>query len=356
MLDDYLEFMKNLPASAWKVFCYYYDNAKKISGNDDRKKFKIFFHIDVENALITVGTTRPTFFKSIKLLEELNFLTIDRTLKKHNKYKINRVEEIKIPFNEISNEDEIYKTYENIENSMRLFGMTSFRKFTKKGVSQLKELKINVPLKNYLQWFIKTKVKSKKIIDFNMGIFSCNPMLDEYKKSFHFKKYQERGKLRHRKATTEFESNELKYELVVDITNKLNEKQKVSASEMGLIKESIIAGEIFLDNKKYSVLLEFENMDKLKCSTGIVNNKECSKCFMENHLGKKQNKIDCQLLNIDWEGMYIEIGQKKNKINENDKQIINYGLKINLLDRKDNSYIINKILLEKMKNKYRGLK
>jgi len=353
MLEQYLRFMKFLPPTDWKVFCYIYNCFLKVSKNNLEEMYMKKIHIDTRHGTIETGITYPTFFKATKNLEQFKIIEIDQSIKQYNQYILIHPDKINISFD--LDVDKIGELFSNIQTSIKLFGGNTDQFIYDSKTSQmLKELKLKIaPMNIYLKWFIKNKISNKAIKNFNIGIFCCNPMISEFKKSFQYSQFLKRKVKTRNKKMFKKDSENLSNELILAIVNNENIGVRLTDDEMELLKEYLSNGKVYWNKKTYILLLEFENLEGLDCKNKKeISNKECMECY-ENKKSEYSDRIECQFVNIKWKKILDEL-QDKDFLSENEKQIIYYCHKINILIRDKDESILNEKLLQKKRGKYNG--
>jgi hypothetical protein len=295
------------------------------------------------------GTTNPTFFKAIKILEDYKFIEIDRTLKRHNKYKINKPGNVVIPHEFIDQNKEIFEIYQDIVKTLAIFGIDWNKKFDVKITNQIDNLKLKVPINRYFRWFLKHKIKTKKIKRFNFGIFSCEPMVKEYLDSFEHQKHLKRSKVRKRKLSFFEGSENLKKELLIEIVNIKKIEGGITKDESELLKEAVRNGEVFFNGKEFILLFGYEKVNFICREKGKVDNSNCLKCFEDGMNNRYINKVDCQIVNIFFKERLERILKKKNRTQE-EIAYLEYLEKINIL--KNNK--LRKNIINKIRKNYKG--
>lgn len=352
MLIDYTPYIQYFTKNTWKTFSYLFGYVYRLCKNQEDKIYDTFFYIDTKSATQEIGNSIPGFFKAVSDLESLNMIERKKleTSKNITKYRIKDIAEMKINLDQINSDIDLEKKFNIIEREIRKTKIKTNIKIDQKTTQQLKDLidDISGDLKNYLNWFISKKVSTKKIDNFNIGIFSTKGMIEEYKNSWSYKK-KERAKTLTKQSITK--EKMLDDEMLMIALNTARTGRKLNIYEAEVFSNAIREGKIYKTNSEYKLLIEFEEIENLECKNkGSLSQEECLGCWKRKRKAVYLNRVDCQILNIKWLEMLKKLKLKKLKkdLKFNDKKIIRYMREINILDNNK----LNEKFIEEIREKY----
>ena len=351
MLLDYIPFLEYFSNATWKTFSYIYFYSWNLSKKDESKMYDSWFYIDANAAIQIIGISVPGFSKAIKTLNDYNLIDKKRYEKNKNftKYKINHFSNVKFPMDEINNNTSLDEKFLLIEKELRFTKADINIKIDLKTTQQLKELLEEISdLKNYIKWFIKKKINPGRITNFNIGIFTTPSIIKEYKESWNYKKIQKVKTM----ARHSSEKNKLlDDEMLMMALDSLKTGRNLSFYESEVLRESISSGVVYTINKKYILLNEFLELEDFSCKIQKdVSNKNCIECWNRKRSPKYLNRIDCQILSMNWKEILIKLKSKKDKKDFNyiDNLFIKYIREINILNKNK----LNEEFIKSIKEKY----
>ena len=356
MIENYMKYMKHIPASAWSVFSFIYYSIYKITEGNIDLLFSDFFHVSAEQLLEWCNISRPNFFAQLKLLKRLKFLEVQRT--SVNRYKLNHPDIVAIP-DIVRVSDDIEEVFEKIMEHVNKYCKFIYS-FDETHAKKIEFLKEHVNIENFLQWFINNKLQTGKIKNFNFGIFSCDVVIKEYKHSFHYSKFLRRQQKQKRTRKHKESGNVLRNELLVEMINDINNGNRLSTEENEVLKIAITEGLVWRPKKDYVLLLDFTNMSGIICKKHIedITQSDCLTCFHKKYNKQYISRIECQLLNWNWTDLLDHLSHEKelNRLTENDKQILQYLKTIQILayDQESDLYTFEQEQIGKTGMKYRS--
>lgn len=353
MLVDYTIYVQYFSKNTWKTFSYLFGYVYRLCKNEEDKIYDTFFYIDMKSAVQEIGNSIPSFVRAISDLENFNMLEKKRLESSKNitKYRIKNINEIKINLDQINSDIALEKKFFIIEKEIEKTKININIKIEQKTIQQLKDLleEIEGDLKNYLMWFIEKKINTKKIDNFNIGIFSAEPMIKEYKNSWSYKK---KKRIKHLTKQSITKEKMLDEEMLMIALNTFKTRRKLNIYESDILQKAIKEGRVYKFNSNFHLLIEFEEIENLECrNKKIVTQKECLECWKRKRKNVYLNRVDCQVVNMRWAEILKKLKLKKQqkKLKFKDKKIIKYIREINIL--KDNK--INENFIEQIKEKYK---